>query len=254
MADKRQIAGSVFDLIKPEAEKLVENNLHKLLEIPVLRELFNVSPRLMVALLSLGIGMIPEESKEFPLMRFLMDMAEVLPREIGRILEADDGTVASSSNPAATAVAKAKEKAGKKVAAKADKSVSGFLSQGILSILDKKIAGGGSVTQFIDWFLKLSPEDQKKVEAYVLSLELERVKVFMSIRQKERTGLVRHLPLPPVDEVGVVIIDPSFTAVFADRVVKHLKQKPKHPKRYGLFSRFAYRISGNPIDKFGRRV
>lgn len=246
--DKNKSFERIFNAAKPHIEKILEGNLENVLKIPLMRELFNISPPLMVSLLSIGIGEIKERMDQHPWVKASIVLLEVLPREFGRILEVDAGgtSVAGASNPAAAAVGKLKAKKGK---------VSGSatamkpLPAGVLAILNKKFAGDSNIGRFLTWFFALSAEDQKKAETYILSsLDETALGIFLLVDDQQKTQIVQHFSIPETAAKTT-----GFVSIFASRVVKHIKAKTKHPKKYGIFARFAYNLSGNPIDKQGRR-
>ncbi len=251
LPDKGKIAESGLNFFKPDLEKIIERDiLPKLMDIPFVRELFNISPGLMVRLLSWGIGLVPETTKHSPVGKILVDLAETIPREIGKLLDSKDGgTSQPSGKPVSPSSAPLQKITDKKIHAG-----QGVPEQRLLTILDKEMFG--HITPFVQWFLKLEPDEQKKVEAYVLSLnDIERIKIFAQIAPKARTEIMKYLPKveEPHTEKKKEPRDPSFASVFAGQMVQHMKNKPKQEKTYSRFSRFAYHIAGSPIDAKGNR-
>lgn len=250
LPDKGKIAESGLNFFKPDLEKIIEKDiLPKLMDVPFVRELFNISPGLMVRLLSWGIGLVPETTKHSSVGKILVDLAETIPREIGKLLEVSHtGSPVTGGKPIPPVSASLSKNADKKT-----HTARIAPEQRLLVLLDEKMFG--HITGFVLWFLKLDADEQKKVETYVLSLDdIEQIKIFAQIDPKSRTKMIKYLPkVEPPEEEKKEPHDSSFASIVADRLVHHMNDTPKREKHYGLFSRYAYRIAGSPIDTKGNR-
>lgn len=241
--DKSKAFERVLNAAKPHLEAILEQNLESLLKIPLLRDLFNISPGLMVSVLSIAIGEIKEQMNQHPWIKASIDLLEVIPREIQKILEVDARgmPIAGTANPAHALRMKKGMGRGHAMATTP-------LPAELLAVLDKKFAtGDGRIGKFIGWFAKLTPEDRKKVETCLLT-DSSRLGIFLALTTAQKNQFVRALPKLDPELKGQEI-----GTIFIDRYARHSEAQSKRVKTYGLGTRLLYAIAGYSIDKNGVR-